>query len=307
MASQQDRDPEGFAVVRHGFDRTQVKQYLQRLEHDALRSAAERDEARSQLADVSNQLDQARRENAALTERLDKIGTAAAAANAPNAAERAARALDLAKTQAAEITSRARVAADNTWSAAEQASTALRERYRKLLTDLDRQHAEIHTAHKSIMDEARTKVTDMTTVADQRRKDIDDKAERERQRIEQQFQQEITTKRDELHRDLDAARKATTDECRHRVREATDEADKRIATATSQVERLTALREQLAGRLRGTNDLLAQSANLLAPLEAESELAPDSVESLRAKPSGTTQPVHRPAPTPAPRDRTPAS
>ncbi len=299
MASQQDRDHADFSVVRHGFDRTQVKQHVQRLADEAARAAAERDDARGRVDELAGQLELARREISALNERLDKIGTAAAAASAPNAAERAARSLVVAKAQAGEVAARAQAAADTAWSAAEEASSALRERYRRLLADLDKQHTEIHAAHRTIMDEAKAKVTAMTTVADQRQKEIDDKAERERQRVEQQFQQETAARREELAREVDAARAASTEEAKRRVQEAKDEADKRIATATSQVERLTALREQLAGRLRGTSDLLNQSAALLEPLEAEAELAPDSVESLA--PTTKIAPVQA-----QPLDRSPA-
>ncbi|MFC7612975.1 hypothetical protein ACFQV2_04300 [Actinokineospora soli] len=35
MVTQHEGDPAGFSVVRHGFDRTQVKQYLRRMEDDS--------------------------------------------------------------------------------------------------------------------------------------------------------------------------------------------------------------------------------------------------------------------------------
>ncbi|WP_436493730.1 hypothetical protein [Actinokineospora sp. HUAS TT18] len=285
-----------FTVARHGYDRTQVREYVERTEADTLRLAAERDEARAAAADMSGRLEQARREIAALTERLDKIGTAAAAAAAPNAQERATRAVEVAKAQAAEITTRAQAAADTAWSAAEEASTALRERYQKLLADLDRQHDEIHAKHLSIMTDAQAKVEAMTTAAEAQQRQIDEQAERDRQRVEQAFQEDMSGKRAELHREIESARAASNEEARRRVQEATDEADKRIAVATSHVERLTALREQLAGRLRGTYDLLTKSTALLEPLEAEAELTPDSPAALTENKGDTTTPLQRPTP-----------
>ncbi|GLZ39876.1 hypothetical protein [Actinokineospora sp. NBRC 105648] len=297
MASQQDRDHVGFTVVRHGFDRAQVKQHIQDLETTATTALAQRDEAVAKAEELAGQLELARREIDALNARLDKIGTAAAASSAPNAPERSARADVVAKAQAAEITSRAQAAADTAWSAAEEASTALRERYRRLLAELDKQHTEIHAAHKTIMDEARAKVDQMTTVAEQRQREVDERAERERQRLEQQFQQDLTSKRDHLAEEIAAAHSAAEQEADRRLRAATDEADKRIATATSHVEQLTALREQLAGRLRGTSDLLDQSAKLLQPIEAEAEL--DQLPLSAEPPAAQTQPVRKPQKAPA--------
>ncbi|MDQ3403674.1 MAG: hypothetical protein M3548_09800, partial [Actinomycetota bacterium] len=239
------------------------------------------DEAKAKADELAGQLEIAHREITALAERLDTIG--AAANSTPS--ERAARALHLAKIQAGEITSRAQSAADTAWAAAEDASTALRERYSRLLADLDRQHTEIHAEHQSIMDVARAKVATMTTDADRRREELDVAAEHEREQVEAQFVREIETKRAELDQEIETARTTSEAEAAHRVSVATDEAADRIATATAHVERLTALRDQVADRLRHTSDLLAQSSTLLAPLDSESEMAQDDTE-----PHSTSEP-----------------
>ncbi|GLW92783.1 hypothetical protein [Actinokineospora globicatena] len=289
MGPQQDH-PE-FGVSRHGYDRTQVKRYLGTLADQHAATAAERDEALARAEEVDGQLQLARREIAALTERLDKIGNAAAASSAPNAAERAARTIATAEAQAREITARAEAAADTAWSAAEAASVALRDRYRALMADAEKRHAELHTAHAEFMAETRTKVDDMTTAATARQRTTDDQAERDRQRLEQAFQQELATRRSDLDTEVTTARATATAEATALVQAATDEADKRIATATSQVERLTALREQLAGRLRGTSELLTQSSQLLQPLEAESELDETTANAPTAKNLPLPQPT----------------
>lgn len=279
MATQHEGDPAGFSVVRHGFDRNQVKQHLRRMEDEALRDAAERDEARSRVAELSGELEIARREIKALTARMDQL----TASDAPNAE----RTLQVARTQAAEITARARAAAETAWAAAEEASTSLRDRYRRMLADLDRQHQELHSDHKKIMDGVRQKSVEMTVAADKRRQDLDDQAEQERKRIQRQFDEDMAAQRAELTREVEAERARVAEESRRILADATAEAERRIAAATSQVERLTALREQLATRLRGTNDLLTRSAELLEPLEGENELAPDSPADLateRVKP-----------------------
>src|SRR5262245_41992384 len=118
MAVADDREPVGFTVVRHGFDRTQVRQRMTELAEAAQRATAERDEAVEQVAELHGELEIARREIAALTERLDSQGDEASAT----------RILAVAKSQAAEVTTRARVAAEQTWAAAEQASSTMRDR-----------------------------------------------------------------------------------------------------------------------------------------------------------------------------------
>lgn len=268
MASSSDRETPDFAVVRHGFDRAQVARHLERLEERARRSATERDEVKAQAAELEGQLQLARREIDALAERLDKITA--------EGGEDTDRALHIARTQAAEITTRAQAAAETVWTAAEDASTTLGEHYRRLLADLDRQHQQIHAEHKSFMDAARAKAAQMTTAADKRRAELDERAEQERKQIQRQFEADLAAKREELERELAAERSRAEEEAERMRREARDEADKMVATATSQVERLTALREQLAGRLRETADLLDRSTELLRPLQGEAELAPDS-------------------------------
>ncbi|PPK70289.1 DivIVA domain-containing protein [Actinokineospora auranticolor] len=291
-SSPPDRDHAGFTVVRHGFDRAQVKHYIQRLETEAAAAAGERDEVRAKVDELAGQLQIAQREIDALTDRLGKLSTSAVASAAPNAPERAARAIATAESEAGEITARAQAAAETAWADAEAVSRELRDRYRGLLADLDSQHAEAHAAHKAVITEAKAKAEVMTTAANKRQRAIDEEAERARQRTEQQFQEEMSRRRAELATEIDTARTAAETEAARLVKEATDEAAKRIATATSHIERLTALREQLAGRLRGTSDLLTQSAGLLEPLEAESEL-----DQLPPPEASTTklQPVRTPA------------
>jgi colicin import membrane protein len=279
MVTPHDGRSAGFSVVRHGYDRTQVDDFLRHSEDEAIRAAAERDETRSRLAEVSGELEIARREITALSARLDQLS----ASDAPNAE----RTLQIARTQAAEITARAKAAAETAWSGAEEASTSLRDRYRRMLADLDRQHQELHTDHKKIMDGVRQKSVEMTVAADKRRQDLDEKAEAERKRVQRQFDEDMAAKRAELVREVEAERTRVAEESRGIVADATAEAERRIASATSQVERLTALREQLATRLRGTSELITRSSELLEPLEGEAELAPDSpaeLETGRLKP-----------------------
>jgi chromosome segregation ATPase len=259
MAVADDREPVGFTVVRHGFDRDQVRQHVAELTEAADKAAAERAEAVEQVAELQGELEIARREIAALSERLD----------AQADEESATRILAVAKSQAAEVTSRARVAAEQTWAAAEQASAAMRDRYRALLASLDEQHTELSRTHKSMMASAKTQVEQMTTEAERRREAIDKDAEQDRIRIDREFSESMSTKREALKRELEEARAASEREVTERLTAADEEARHRVDSVTDQVRKLVSVRDQLNERLRDTKELLDMSSSLLEPVEGE--------------------------------------
>jgi chromosome segregation ATPase len=265
MAVGDDRDPDGFTVVRHGYDRTQVRQRVAELAESAETVAAERDEAREQLAELHGELEIARREVAALTERLE----------AQADEESATRLLAVAKSQAAEVTSRARVAADQMWAAAEEASRSMRDRYHALLASLDDQHNELARTHKSMMASAKAQVEQMTTEAERRREAIDKDAEKDRIRIDREFSESMSAKREALRSELEEAKAACERAVTERLAEATAEAQRRVDSVTDHVQRLTTVRDQLSERLRDTKELLDLSTSLLEPVEGEAVTVPD--------------------------------
>jgi hypothetical protein len=292
-----------FDVVRHGYDRIQVNRYFQQLEAKARHSASERDFAHQQVSDLNGQLEAARREIAALTERLDKLTKDA---GAPNREERDARTLEVAKSQAAQIAASAQAAAETTWAAAEQASTSLRDHCQRMLADLDRQQQEIHTAHEAIMAAARAQAEEMTTAAEKRRREIDAAAESDRIRIDREFSESMNAKRETLRKEVEAARARSSTEAARRVRDAKEEADRRIAAATAEVDRLTALREQLATQLHDSHQLLEEASATIKPLDQERDMSFEDTL-LYPPPLPYNQPRPRPTPTPKPSPTHPRS
>ncbi|HWM01383.1 MAG TPA: hypothetical protein VNP92_03495 [Actinophytocola sp.] len=255
-----------FTVARHGFDRDQVRQHVRELAERTRRIEADRTEARSQLAELQGELEIARREITAMSDRLDTLGT-------PADEESAARLLEVARSQAGEITNRARAAADGTWAAAERASTELRDRYRKMLADLDAQHAEIHQTHKSILTTARAQAQELTTGAERRRTELDAEAERDRIRIDREFSERTRAQRAAFERELTDRRAACVAEVEERLRAADEEATRRVDAVTAQVKRLTEVRAMLSQRLRETQEMLDRSVSLLEPEANEADLA----------------------------------
>jgi chromosome segregation ATPase len=261
MAAVDDRDPEVFTVVRHGFDRGQVRQRLDELTAALDRTASERDEATAQAAELRGELEIARREIIALTERLDTQSDE----------QSGARMVAVAKSQAAEVTARAKAAAEHTWAATEKASADLRDHYQALLRSLDEQHGELTRTHRTLMASAKAQAEKMTTEAERRQEAIDKAAERDRIRIDREFSETMTTKRDTLRQELTKAKTDMEREVTTRLRAADEEANRRVTAVTAQVQKLSSVREQLSTRLRETKELLDLSTSLMEPVEGESE------------------------------------
>jgi colicin import membrane protein len=274
MADAEDSHPggpvAGFAVARHGYDRLQVNRHFQQLEARARQAGAERDQAQRKVAELAAALESARGEIASLRDRLDKVNQEAVTQIQDESS--AARVREVAVSQATEITERAKLAAETTWAAAEQASAALREHSQRLLAEMETQATDIHAAHVAIMESARAKAEEMTTVAEKRRREIDAEAERDRIRIDREFSESMNAKREALRKEVEAARAKSSTEAARRIREAQEEADRRIAAATAEVDRLTALRTQLVGQLRGSHSLLERAGDALKPLDQEREM-----------------------------------
>ncbi len=272
MAHPEEPPPGGpvaaFSVVRQGYDRTQVNRYFQQLEASSRHTVTERDYFQRQAAELAGQLEAARERIATLSARPEPP-VAAVEPAPPLRDDRAVRVVAVAKSQADEIIARAQNAAEQTWAAAEQASVDLRERYQQLLADLDRQQAEIHTAHQTIMESARARSEEMTAAAERRRREIDAAAEHDRIRIDREFSESMNARRTALRKEVEAARSASDAEAARRIREANEIADRRLAAATAEVDRLTALRDQLAAQLRDTRQLVERVTATLAPAEQE--------------------------------------
>jgi chromosome segregation ATPase len=245
-----------------------------RIEETVRQLSAERDEARAQAAELTGQLELARREITALNARLDELS---AVETDPSQDDRTSRLLEIAKSQANEITSRAQAAADHAWAAAEQSSITLRDRYQHLLADLDRQHAEIHAAHESIMRSAQSQAHAMTAEAEERRRAIDQEAEQDRIRIDREFSESMNAKREALRKEIEAARASAAKEAERRIREATEEGERRLTAARQQIDQLTRVRDQLATRLRETRELLEQTADVVKASELEQELSDENL------------------------------
>lgn len=298
MARPEDRElvplKPGFDVVWHGFDRAQVKQYLEDLEDEIKLISADRNAALSQVADLTEQLRSAHSRITDLGKQVTEL--VELPKNPDDLDDRCKRMVQLAHHQAAEITARAQAAATHSWSGAEDAAAKLRSGYEKLLGELDKQRQEVRAQHSQVVDQARTQVIEMTTAATNRRHELDKQAEQRRIQIEDEFERSTAAKRQALAKEIEQQRaearadaerriREATDEATRRVREATEQADRktretaddctrRVADATHQVQDLQSLRKRIAEQLQSAHSLMLDAGPLLEPLADEHRPAP---------------------------------
>lgn len=293
MARPEDRElvplKPGFDVVWHGFDRAQVKQYLEDLEDEIKLISADRDAALSQVADLTEQLTAAHSRITELTKQVGEL--VELPKNTDDLDERCKRMVQLAHHQAAEITARAQAAATHAWAGAEESAAKLRAGYEKLLKDLDKQHHEVRSQHGRAVEQAQTHVAEMTTAATKRRHELDAQAEQRRVKLEEEFERVMAGKRQALAKEIEQQRAATRAESERRIREATEESERRlrdatdrserklretsdechrrVTDATRQVQDLQSLRHRITDQLRSAHKLMRDASPLLEPLTDE--------------------------------------
>lgn len=275
-----------------GFDRTEVRQYLDHLEAQLHRLITDRDAAATQVATLSRELEAARGETAKLKARVEELMKPPE--RLEDLDERMQRTVALANARAEEITKRAQVAAEKHWASSTEASTKLRERYRRLVEDLDKQAEALHSEHEAALKETRAEVQRLTVEAAQRRELLDNEAERKRRKIERDFDAKITAERTAHEKMITDQRTASKNQAERRISEATAEAARRVEEATAEakrrldeattqaaqrttaatrkVERLAEIREQARKNLALADEVLGRSEGLLTALPAESVL-----------------------------------
>ncbi|WP_370944605.1 cell division protein DivIVA [Amycolatopsis sp. cg5] len=318
-----------YAHAWQGFDRNEVRQYLDHLEAHLRRIVTDRDAAMAQASTLSRELENARRELAKATSRIEELMKPPE--RLEDLDERMQRTVQLAHARADEITTRAQSAAEKTWAESTEASTKLRDRYTKLVEALEVHADALHSEHEAALTSTRAEVKKVTLEAAQRREELDKAAETKRRKIETEFEASMAAQRAALEKHIADQSTASKNQAERRIAEATAEAKRRVDEATAEakrrvdeattsaaqttnaaarkVERLAELREKARASLREADEVLKQSEATLQPLKEESTIAAASklvgaepVKPAPAKPKPSPEPKangHKPAPEPA--------
>ena len=255
-----------FDVVWRGYDRGQVRRYVEGVEAELRVLAVDRDAAEARADDLARQLETARAEIRVLREHVDRISRTPIEPDA--LAGRLRRMAELAHEEAAEITARARAVAENHWATAERAATRVRERSERLVAELDAQRREAEAEHRTLMREAGERILATTREAEQRRRELDERAAAVREQVQADFELAMNARRAESSAAVAAQEAAARARADQLVRAAEDHARRIVTEARQRVDELRARRDRIAAGLRDARELLAEANPLLhAPLD----------------------------------------
>ncbi|MFD2419144.1 cell division protein DivIVA [Amycolatopsis pigmentata] len=297
----------------HGFDRGQVLQYLDHVETNLRRIMADRDGTAARAAKLARELESANAEILRLRTRVEELKRPPE--RLEDLDERMMRTVELANARAEEVTERARVAAEEHWTATTELSAKLRERYRKLLNELESHAGALRTEQDNALKATKAEVLKLTTEAARRRTQLDIEAERKRRTMEHEFEQTLAAEKAALEKHIADQKTASKSQAERRIAEATAEATrlldeartkarKMLADATAAAERrendanrrvevLNSLSGQAYARLRKADEVLARNQAALDPLPAESAVELSSSPQIPS----TAQPAAGPAKT----------
>jgi DivIVA domain-containing protein len=278
----EDRDllPLGsaFDVVRRGYDREQVDEHLDRLDADLRILAADRDAAVARAAELAKQVENQRAQIVNHQRELGRL--ASAPTSMEGMSERLQRMLRLAQEEAADIRAQAEAEASERMSRAEADGGALRDRYQRLIAELDNRRADMETEHRTVMEQARTSAAKIVADAKSEAEKIEAKSAALHRQVEEDFDIAMSARRADAMRVL-AEREATSKaEAGRRVAEATAEANRRlqeaieasarqVAEAQAEVDRLRTLRAKISAQLRQVRLVLAEATDAIEPLTDE--------------------------------------
>ena len=290
-----------FTQARHGFDRNQVRQYMDYMENEVRQLISERDAALTQVNTTSEQLEEVRSENTQLRARVDELNKPPETME--DLDERMQRTITVANDRAADIVNRAQVAAEEHWQRTVEESQKLRDRYSSLLAQLESHAEALHSEHQQMLDSTRSEVTELTEHAVTRRAQLDDESEQQRRSIEQEFDDTMSAEREKMERYISEQRESAKNEAEQRIAEAKTEAERlvdeakseagrRLDQATTEAERVTTeaqaesdrlrtLHQQARERLRKAEQVLAGGNETLAAVDGEQVTLPEQQTSPR--------------------------
>lgn len=301
-----------FEVVLRGYDRSQVREAMERLDADVRIALTDRDAAVARSSDLASQLSAVHAEMESLRRKLATSATP----SYETMGERIAHMLRLAEEEGAEV--RRNAHADAT-SVREQAQ-AIRDRneaeQQQVAAGAERIRAKAERDAAAALTGAERQATKMVGDAEARRDAIVRQTEERHKRAEEDFEISLRERRREAAR-AEAERLAqSTGEADRRVAEADAEAQARVAAAGAQSEQMIAEAEQqrqtiAAIRLSALTQL-REVRDLLAKLPVDTDPARPAVagstgQGARTESATPANPPSPPSPSPTSPSPTSAS
>ncbi|WP_200171820.1 hypothetical protein [Tomitella cavernea] len=273
-------DPSAFSnrfdVVRKGYDRDQVVEFLRRLDAELRLTATDRDAAAAQASDLAAQLDDARDEIDQLRSEIDRLSVPPTTAEGMS--DRISRMLRLASDETAEMRARAEAEAAEIRSVAAQDADELQKRHEGRLRDLERRREALESEHEHTMELARTQAGRTLEAAEAERDRLDEEARVRRDRTYEDLQKHI-----------EETKRVAAAEADRRIKAATQEAGRRITRARADFETLRTMRSHALEQLmevRTSLDDVAAVHQRVRTERAPAESDFDWYEQNAAEPAG---------------------
>lgn len=313
MSSEQDHGlfplRRAFGHARHGFDRDEVRHYVEYMEDQLRRLLSERDAAQGQANTLARELENARFELGKLHSRVEELNKPPETLE--DLDERMQRVVRVANERAEDTVKRAQVAAEEHWQHTVEESRKLRERYTSLLAHLESHAEALHTEHEQALEMTKAEVNELTERAAARRAQLDEESERNRRAVEQEFETTMTAEHSKLdsyiadqhatakHQaerriaEANAEAKRLLEEARaeatYRVDKANTEAERLSSDANAESQRLSRLHQQARECLRKADEVLSSGDEFLTALEGEDITLPEQQDGNRRHLQSTSQ------------------
>ena len=289
-----------FDVVLRGYDRNQVADTIERLEHDFRIAIADRDAAVARSADLASQL-------SAMHGEIESLRRKAASAAAPtfeNISERIQHMLQLAEEEAGEIRRAAELDAHAVREQTAAEERAMLERHAAAQAEVERMLAEARQGAEQIAQKAQIRADELVGKAQERVARLDAESQARRAKVEEDFDITQRARRAEAARAEEERERVSTQAARQRIAAAEQQAAALLADAEARAEAIREVRDELTGRLMQARQLLSSLPDLSdrpqqveTPREAEQRPTPAAHPAAQTgAPAGQTQSA-RPAPT----------
>ncbi|WP_290062914.1 DivIVA domain-containing protein [Amycolatopsis solani] len=256
MAPGGGEDVARFDLAWRGFNRAQVKEYVDWAEAEIRRLTAERDAARRRGAELAEQ-------NGELRVKIDRISRTPIAPDALQ--ERSRRMIELTREEATEITAQATETAARIVREAEAEAVRLTAEERRLVAEAEAERDRHRAEHEELI-----------RAAEQRRRDLDEAAAHRRAELEEDHKRAMTIRRAEAMRELAAQDEAARAKADQLVAEAAQRGEAMVGAAEREVAALNEVRDKLHASLTGCRTLLTEAAVALddrpAPFDPEATL-----------------------------------
>jgi chromosome segregation ATPase len=243
-------DDVSFAVVRRGYDRSQVEESVQRRNEQLAAAASARDSALEEVRALNRQLDVSRAETKSTASAMAEVraelnrlrGHVAELSTIPNTvdgmSERLQQMVRIAQDEVNEMRSRATTNATHVLTLAQAEADELRERS---LAERNEFEAERRTAEEALrnqLEESQARLAQLRNDSDGQKARLDAEMAQRRAQAEEEFAVEIDSRRSGLLEELASLEARQRAEAARIVEAASQDARSRVANASSEAQRL---------------------------------------------------------------------